>query len=366
MPDTFVKHNRPLRKQTPQQKPKKKQAEKRSAAKPPASPADKPSKETTATQEPQTAVTATTYAGTTLEGFNFGRLASGAASAQGARPYQEDRYEKDEPAGYFAVYDGHGGSLASDYLIEHLKENVIAAIAEADEDKADKAQPLSDAEIEHALVRAFKDTDAEFMLEYVDDGSTCCAVYCTTDEIRGTRTIHCANVGDSRAVLVHGDGTIEELSHDHKPLDPAEKRRIEAAGHSVEIITALTAKGRVKVPRVDGVLALSRAFGDGSMKDVTLSQEECAVTCIPDIKHVRVDPRQMRFVVIACDGVWDVISSERAGQIVVEFMRGVDREALKTDKGLRQALTQAAEKLVQTALEEGSDDNCTAVVVKIA
>jgi serine/threonine protein phosphatase PrpC len=62
-----------------------------------------------------------------------------------------------------------------------------------------------------------------------------------------------ANAGDSRAVLAKkaGDKYISyDMSEDHKPELPEEKRRIEKAG------------GFVDDNRVKGVLALSRAIGD--------------------------------------------------------------------------------------------------------
>ena len=68
------------------------------------------------------------------------------------------------------------------------------------------------------------------------------------------KTIYCANAGDSRAVISTGDKAIP-LSEDHKPDNDEELRRIQAAKHFVED------------SRVDGNLALSRAFGDFQYKD---------------------------------------------------------------------------------------------------
>ena len=81
-----------------------------------------------------------------------------------------------------------------------------------------------------------------------DTGSTSCVVFVTKNKI------YCANAGDSRAVLYDG-GKVHELSHDHKPDNAAEQDRIEKANHMVED------------QRVDGNLALSRAFGDYQYKD---------------------------------------------------------------------------------------------------
>ena len=77
----------------------------------------------------------------------------------------------------------------------------------------------------------------------METGTTSCVVLITQDEI------YCANAGDSRGVLNCG-GTAVGLSEDHKPMNPGESKRIRAAKHFVED------------DRVDGNLALSRAFGD--------------------------------------------------------------------------------------------------------
>ena len=79
-------------------------------------------------------------------------------------------------------------------------------------------------------------------------GTTACVVLVTDKEI------YCSNSGDSRAVLCR-NGEAIELSHDHKPQNHEEVRRIEASGHFVDD------------DRVDGNLALSRAIGDFQYKD---------------------------------------------------------------------------------------------------
>ena len=90
-----------------------------------------------------------------------------------------------------------------------------------------------------------------------DTGSTACVVFITKDRI------FCANSGDSRAILSQTGNRVKALSEDHKPNNATELQRIEKAGHSV------------MMERVDGELALSRAFGDFRFKDSpTLKPED--------------------------------------------------------------------------------------------
>lgn len=80
-------------------------------------------------------------------------------------------------------------------------------------------------------------------------GCTACVCLMTED------TIYCSNSGDSRAILVDKAGKVTELSHDHKPDDAGEMKRIKAAG------------GFVDDGRVQGIIAVSRAIGDWEYKN---------------------------------------------------------------------------------------------------
>jgi serine/threonine protein phosphatase PrpC len=88
-----------------------------------------------------------------------------------------------------------------------------------------------------------------------------------------------------------------EMSEDHKPDNTGELKRIEAAGGFVE-------EGRVR-----GILSLSRALGDLEYKlNKKLPVEAQMITCVPEIKKVALTSED-KFVIIACDGIWDCLSS---------------------------------------------------------
>ena len=129
------------------------------------------------------------------------------------------------------------------------------------------------------------------------DGNSKSFAGCTATTILITPTeIICANAGDSRTVLGKSTQAVE-LSQDHKPDDAAESRRI------------YNAKGFVEDGRVNGMLALSRALGDFEYKNNSLLKaKDQAVTAHPDIKTVPIT-NDTEFVVLACDGIWDVMTS---------------------------------------------------------
>lgn len=161
-----------------------------------------------------------------------------------------------------------------------------------------------------------------------------------------------ANVGDSRAVLSR-NGTAIDLSRDHKPCDPKERERIEGVGGSVVWHGHVDPDG-VPIPgaglyRVNGNLAMSRAIGDRS--------ERPAVSAAPEISVVPAGGADHDdFLVIATDGLWDVMDSNDVCAYVhalLELER--DGEDIERDD--------VALMLVEEALRRGSDDNITIVVV---
>jgi len=112
--------------------------------------------------------------------------------------------------------------------------------------------------------------------------------------------IYCANAGDSRTVLARSSGAemCFPLSEDHKPDNGPEKARIEAAG------------GFVEENRVNGSLNLSRSLGDFEYKSVeNLPYTQQMVTCVPEVRQVARGPTD-QFVILACDGIWDCLTSE--------------------------------------------------------
>jgi len=156
------------------------------------------------------------------------------------------------------------------------------------------------------------------------------------------------NIGDSRAVLSR-NGTAIDLSRDHKPNDPIERSRIEAAGGSV-IWHGHSDREGTPIPgtglyRVNGNLALSRAIGDRSERPAVTADPEISVEALID---------EDEFVIIASDGLWDVMSSQDAvhlvRQIVSSLVSAEDREIV-------------AKMLVEEALRRGSYDNITVVIV---
>lgn len=188
----------------------------------------------------------------------------------------------------FGVFDGHAGSKVSNMcaskLVETLEKHFVPK------------GPESDEEIEKALVDAFLELDSVSLKPLYDSGNDHSGSTAIVVMISPKKIIW-ANCGDSRGILCRG-GEMEFSTEDHKPYNPKEKARIERAG------------GTVMMQRVNGSLAVSRALGDFDYKrSEHLPPQEQLVSPEPEITIM--DRKQEdEFLVLACDGIYDVMSNE--------------------------------------------------------
>ncbi|KAJ9474490.1 Protein phosphatase 2C-like protein [Pseudozyma hubeiensis] len=241
---------------------------------------------------------------------------------------------------FFGVFDGHGGSSVAQYCGRGLHNTLIS---EAN---------FKQGEYTEALQKAFLDVDEELKKDpnYTNDPSGCTAVtaFIKTDakDSKRIERIFVANAGDSRCVLSQGGDSVE-MSTDHKPTLNSERERIENAG------------GYVSWGRVNGNLALSRAIGDFEFKrSFELPVEEQIVTAFPEVVEKALEA-DAEFLVLACDGIWDCLSSQDVVDIV--------RRSVANGK----ELTEICEDLMNRCLAPDSDtggigcDNMTVCVVAL-
>jgi len=269
---------------------------------------------------------------------------AGSFSNKGKNDYNEDRVvvlkplPEDNASHFFAVYDGHGGTAASTYCQKHLHTNVATYEKYATNKK-------------EAFIEGYKATDKKFLKKMEDCGTTAVSCLITQD----AKKIIVANAGDSRCILSSG-GKAVAISEEHKLGNPNEKKRIKEADHTVETETILQDGKRYQLTRVDGQIAVSRAIGDGDFKDGDGPPEKQAITCVPDVYERDVKPAD-QFLVLACDGVWDVMENQE----VVDFINKLLSKAKTVTDDL---LSQICEQLTNHAVNnKGSPDNVTAIIV---
>ncbi|KAK4684189.1 protein phosphatase PTC2/3, partial [Tremellales sp. Uapishka_1] len=242
--------------------------------------------------------------------------------------------EEDEDGNAFAgVFDGHGGSAVAKFT----GTTIHSRLASLDAYKS--------GEYEKALKQVFLKTDEDLRADpsFFNDPSGCTAVVglITTDG-----RIIVANSGDSRSVLGY-KGEAKAMSYDHKPTNKEETARITAAG------------GFVEFGRVNGNLALSRALGDFEFKqNYSLDAEHQIVTADPDIITHKVDGEE-EFLVLACDGIWDCLSSQQVVDIT--------RRAIAKGDSLGKICEDMMVKCLATDSETGGIgcDNMTVVIIAL-
>eukprot|EP00826_Nyctotherus_ovalis_P060435 TRINITY_DN847_c0_g2_i1.p1 TRINITY_DN847_c0_g2~~TRINITY_DN847_c0_g2_i1.p1 ORF type:complete len:294 (+),score=106.80 TRINITY_DN847_c0_g2_i1:273-1154(+) len=250
---------------------------------------------------------------------------------QGWRKGMEDAHiaipNLEDDVSLFAIFDGHGGTHPHQRLGQQ-----VALYAEETLPRILKASPTLKAKnYKQALVDAFLEIDKQLATpegkkelqkisakipastsllsqgDYEDigehTGCTACAVLVTKTEI------YIANAGDSRCVLAK-NGIAINMSEDHKPELELEKKRIEKAG------------GYVEDNRVNGVLNLSRSLGDLEYKqNKKLKAEEQMVTAFPEVRVEKIS-NECDFLIVACDGIWDCLSSQEAVNFILDKTEG--------------------------------------------
>jgi len=264
----------------------------------------------------------------------------GLSSMQGWRIHMEDAHthvtEIPELKGtsFFAIFDGHGGKTVSQAGAASIVQTILNTSALKGASTKTDAKVLQEA-LQTGLIELddkIKSEHEELQQGHDRSGSTVVTLFMTpTHFIIG-------NVGDSRAVLV-SDNKVRFATEDHKPSGAAELERIKKAG------------GFVEMGRVCGNLAVSRALGDYEYKDrPDLGPEDQKISANADMKVL---PRMDKdnFFVMACDGIWDVMSNEQI-RVFVDFYhrRGYSSSAI-------------AEAVLDHCLDAGSRDNMSALVI---
>jgi len=301
------------------------------------------------------------------------------AAMQGRRPKQEDRHVKvpdfsraaralkmpidhfEQPCAFFAVYDGHQGTLCADFIVKQFHLRLLKKLTVSDG---------SEAQTKRILCEVFEELDADFLAKYrtAPDGCTVVVAFLTGDQL------FTAWVGDSRCLLCrrdrHGYPVTVAVTDDHRPSLPAEAMRVRNSGGQVidvgdgalrvahegyveklRDIRRAQSQGLGTIGKEPVALAVSRALGDREFKSVT-GRELLIAT--PDVSCVRLDT-SCKFLALMCDGIPDVMRNE---DIVQELL-------IKRDPSPAGDVRAACGALVQEAYKRGSGDNLTVILVRI-
>ncbi|CAK7324144.1 unnamed protein product [Dovyalis caffra] len=272
-------------------------------------------------------------------------LSYGLASVIGGRKEMEDTVKValgflnfnggEKKYDFFGVYDGHGGSIVAEACKERLHRVIVEEMMEAKRGE----KRVGGIEWEKVMEDSFRKMDEEVMKDKMVGSTAVVAVV-------GKEELVVANCGDSRAVICRG-GVAVPLSVDHKPDRPDELERVEAAGGRV-----INWNGH----RVLGVLSTSRSIGDQHLKPFVSSKPEVTV-------NERTENDE--FLILASDGLWDVISNEFACQIAKRCLIGRMRRKSRGVVSESCRAAEAAAVLTELAMAWGSKDNISVIIVEL-
>ncbi|GBG26794.1 Protein phosphatase 1B [Hondaea fermentalgiana] len=297
----------------------------------------------------------------------------GLASVQGPRPSHEDAHLVVESGALgmdavsaFGVFDGFGGSEISTMLSKTVLEEVQEAMKEYKVNTEDPSGRHNAELIALSMRDGFLKLDEKMVDLEAESGSTLVMMLMTPTHLV------IANVGDSRFMLSSKNGTSMFTTKDHKPTDEKEFARI-----------VNTAGGFVEYGRVNGRLAVARAFGASYFKkDPSRGPLEQAVTPEPDLFiFERSDLHD--FAILGSDGLWDVFSPHQIIGNVVPFIKPEPTRAAPDAKDDSEAfwawfaanptaarpsnlrnLNDVSMQLCVDSLNRGSTDNVTALIIK--
>ena len=259
-------------------------------------------------------------------------------SLTGRRDQNEDQHymydnlvgkdKKNSKICYLSVCDGHGGQLVSKYLRKNLPK--FFTTKNLEKIYIDRNKSLRYFKKVFDLVQNNLEKDHPKAVNYC--GSTSCnvVIFNQENEKKGMWVI---NVGDSRAILCDKNGKSKSLSEDHKPNTQKEKKRI----------TSLGGANRIRYDGCDwriNDLSVSRAFGDNESKPY--------VSHLPDVSKFTLHSYD-KFVILACDGLWDVLSNQQACDYILKLKK----------KGFKGNYAKA---LAEHGYNEGSYDNISVVI----
>lgn len=263
-----------------------------------------------------------------------------------------------------AVFDGHGGSYCAQYVMKHLKTNIIAKFKQSyisnsqkiyiSKKKESDIQSTEMKSLCDSVIKAFDMTDKNYM-DYskkhnLEDGATACVVLIYGPDEDGTLKVLCANCGDSGAILCQEKKAIC-LSRMHR-LDLVDERmRILKSGGRIaniqgeqRIITETKKKFANQEQQMCMALSTSRSFGD-----IQYKKHQPLVLSKPDISMRTIDFDKDSFLILATDGVLAVLTPQEIVDVVW--------------KNRRKSPQEAAKAVVQQALQKNPKDDKTCTVI---
>lgn len=252
----------------------------------------------------------------------------------GKRESNEDTHEVklNRDISLFAIYDGHGGDKISKFLKGHLLQYFEDKKIFDDINKFEKY-----------VSKIFDHMQKQFYVNYKHLSEHCgsTAIICVI--IKNIITV--INLGDCRAIMANEYNIANQLSKDHKPDSYEEKKRIKSLG------------GRIYKDGDDWRIkefSLARSFGDLDGKPY--------ISHLPDVFHYKINKND-KCIVLACDGLWDVMSNQEVFDFIRENVSTVKNNYASRVHYSKNSDKNVAKSLSERAIKLGSHDNITIIII---
>ena len=263
------------------------------------------------------------------------KLKYGSYAMQGHRDYMEDTTRivqiklKNIHMCYLVILcDGHSGINCSKYISEELPSLMQLYLKNISSTESYK-------NIINKITNCILRLDSIYKKQINLSGSTCIFALFINNQL------FIGNIGDSRCIIGDFNNKINLFTIDHKPNEKKESHRIYKNGGYVTNIDTY----RVYINNEANGLAMSRAIGDNHYKGYNI------VISNPDIYYRKI-LQSNEFMILASDGLWDVVSNLEAIQFVNARIK-------------KMGLSTISKKLVHYAFNKGSMDNITVIIVMI-
>merc|ERR1719324_88091 len=249
---------------------------------------------------------------------------------------------KERDFALFAIFDGHGGKQVGQFIKTFLAVELANAF---NSEEGAKDEKLSDKLLKKATEATFQRLDSRVATELTGayDGCTACVLLVNAE------VCICANLGDSMAYLNRHDKDQEIQAiplqiRQHKCWMMKEKERILRAG------------GAVENGRINGVLEVSRAFGDITLK-------KFGVLCSPEYMKFTVDRSKDQYVILACDGFWNAWPAGEALEFTTDLVESEEARAEREEEDVD--YKGCCRDLVQHVVEEKkAQDNVSVILLR--
>jgi len=226
----------------------------------------------------------------------------------------EDRYYVNEERKWFAVFDGHGSNICSEYVHKRLPQKLIDLV-----DKENKS-------FEEAAPIAYKSVDEEFLNLYSHLKGMAVGT-CALFVVVQADTIYVANTGDSLALIGHRgeDGVVVpiKINNEHNTKNADEVALLKQRTTDPNPI-----RGAPNSPapgsRIGGVISVTRALGDGVFKNAHMSIPHYErylpyLTNEPELTTYKIVP-QDEFLLIASDGLFEQVTTTEVVKWIHEYV----------------------------------------------